>query len=132
MKLQGKVEIKDIKKAENFISDYHNLLRCVPGIKEIDEKRFVAKSKIGIFTIESEGEVTSFTKGDNWSETVIKIEGPAVTATVRSLVKIQERELIYDVDYEVEVKIKGLQSFVEKQVSNITKDILECTIRAVS
>ncbi|BFH73627.1 SRPBCC domain-containing protein [Sulfurisphaera javensis] len=132
MKLQGKIKINDISKAEDFISSYHNLLRCVPGVKEIDGNRFTAKSKIGFLTIETDGEVKAFNKGDNWSETVIEIIGAGVKAIVRSLVKIQDHELVYDVDYDVDVQIPALKNFVEKQVSQLTKQILECTAQAVS
>ncbi|QIW23422.1 hypothetical protein EWF20_04160 [Sulfolobus sp. S-194] len=132
MKLQGKIKINDIKKAEIFISSYYNLLRCVPGIEDIEENRFVAKSRVGFLTIETDGEVKAFNKGDNWSETVIEILGAGVKATVRSLVRIQNHELIYDVDYEVDVQIPALKNFVEKHVSQLTKQILECTAQAVS
>lgn len=132
MKLEGKIKINDLAKAESFISSYHNLLRCVPGVKEIDGNRFTAKTKVGFLTVETDGEVKSFNKGDNWSETLIEINGAGVKATVRSLVKIQDHELIYDVDYEVEVLISSLKNYVEKQVSQLTRQILECTAQAVS
>lgn len=132
MRLQGKIKIGDPIKAENFISTYHNLLRCVPGVKEIDEKRFIAKNKIGILTIEAEGVVSAFNKGEDWSETVIEINSAGVKATIRSLVKIENHNLIYDVDYNVIVSIPGLQNFVDKQVSQLAKQILECTAQAVS
>jgi len=132
MKLQGKIKIGNLKKALDFISSYHNLLRCVPGVKEIDENRFIAKNRIGVFTVETEGEVKTFNKGEDWSETVIEVNGAGVKATIRSLVKVVGNELIYDVDYEVTVTIPGLQGFVDKQVSQLTKQILECTAQAVS
>jgi len=132
MKLQGKIKIGNLKKALDFISSYYNLLRCVPGVKEIDENRFIAKNRIGIFTVETEGEVKTFNKGEDCSETVIEVNGAGVRATIRSLVKVVGNELIYDVDYEVTVTIPGLQSFVDKQVSQLTKQILECAAQAVS
>ena len=132
MKLQGKIKIGDPKKAEDFISTYYSLLRCVPGVREVNGNRFIAKSKIGIFAVETEGEVKAFNKGEDWSETVIEVNGAGVKAIIRSLVKIEHQELIYDVDYEVTVTIPGLQNFVDKQVSQLTKQILECTAQAVS
>jgi len=132
MRLQGKIKIGDPKKAEDFISTYHSLLRCVPGVKEVDGNRFTARNKIGILTVETEGEVKAFNKGEDWSETVIEVNGAGVKATIRSLVKIENHELVYDVDYEVTVTIPGLQNFVDKQVSQLAKEILECTAQAVS
>jgi carbon monoxide dehydrogenase subunit G len=127
LEISGEVEIKNVDKAKEFLSSYQNLINCIPGVTEIKGKEFTVRSKVGFLTVEAEARVKSFEFRDNESVSVIEVKGVGVTSTITSRVKVDNDKLIYKIEYEVQVTIKGLEKLVEKQAHKIAEDIITCT-----
>jgi Uncharacterized conserved protein len=127
LEISGEVKIKNVDKAKEFLSSYQNLINCIPGVTEIKGKEFTARAKIGFLTVETKAQVKSFEFRDNESVSVIEVKGVGVTSTITSRVKVDNDKLIYKIEYEVQVTIKGLEKLVEKQAHKIAEDIITCT-----
>ena len=131
MKISGEVNIKDEEKAIKFISSYENLIHCIPGVTEVDGKKFKAKAKIGFLTLEVDGEVKSYEFKDNESKSVIEVKGPGVISTISSIVKVMGNKLVYEVEYDAQVTIKGLERIVHSQAEKISREIIDCTKKSI-
>ncbi|BCU69518.1 SRPBCC domain-containing protein [Stygiolobus caldivivus] len=132
MKISGEVDIKNVDRAEKFLSSYENLINCLPGVTEVKGREFSAKVKIGFLSLEAKGEVKFYDFKGNMSTSIIEVKGVGVNSTITSKVKIVGNKLLYEVDYEAQVNIKGLEKIVEKQANKISEEIITCTKQRIN
>ncbi|EZQ10839.1 MULTISPECIES: SRPBCC domain-containing protein [Acidianus] len=120
------------EKALQFFSNYVNLLKCTPGIEEINGKNFTVHASIGPLKVELEGTVKEHSIADDNVINKMEILGPGIKVNLTTNVKVEEKEIKWTAEYEISGSLsKALEKTISSQAEDITKKIISCTIAGI-
>ncbi|QKR00520.1 carbon monoxide dehydrogenase [Metallosphaera tengchongensis] len=132
-KLSGQERIKEKKTALSFFSDYKNLLQCVPGIKQINGKKFVIEASLGPLRAELTGEVKSYEFEGDVVKNLLEVQGPGLVVAIRTEVRLGENSLEWTADYTMEGSLaKALSNTISKQAEEVSRRIISCSISKIN
>lgn len=132
-KIGGVEKVRDNDKAMTFLSDYRNLLECIPGVRRIESGRFLVEASIGPMRVELSGEVKEHKVTERQVTNLMEVLGPGLTLVIKTIVEVGDNELNWSADYDISGALaKALQNTIGREAERVSRQIISCTVSKIN